>query len=80
MVVLRYHIVGEVVRAARAEHERVHAHAHMLALGFDAFPHEHTGAFDSVDRARLRGDLKVVVLTSGGTAGRCPRYPVYGDQ
>lgn len=80
MVVLRYHIVGEVVRAARAKHERVHAHAHMLALGFDAFPHKHAGAFDSVDRARLRGDLEVAVLTSG-TAGRCAmRYPVYGDQ
>lgn len=76
MVVLRYHIVGEVVRAARPEHERVHADAHMLALGFDAFPHEHTGAFDSVHRAGLRRDLKV--LTSAARCGAC--YPVYEDQ
>lgn len=43
--VLRHHdVFGQIVRTARTEHERVHAHANMLALRFDALPHEHAGA------------------------------------
>lgn len=34
-----------IVHAAAAEHERVHAHAHVRALRFDALPHEHARAF-----------------------------------
>ena len=37
-------VVVLVVDAAGAEHEPVHAHAQVLPVGFEAFPHEHAGA------------------------------------
>lgn len=36
---------GEVVRAAAAKHERVYAHANVMAFGVDALPHEHADTF-----------------------------------
>jgi len=53
-------IVGVVVRAAGAEHEGVDAHAHVLALGLDALPHEHAGALDAAKGAWLGADLEVL--------------------
>lgn len=51
MVVVMMMVIGggdrvrrRVVHAATAEHERVHAHAHVRALRLDALPHEHAGA------------------------------------
>lgn len=64
---LRYHIFGQIVRTAGPEHELIHAHAHVLALGFDAFPYEHAGTVDAVHRAGLRVDLVVVTRTGGHT-------------
>lgn len=49
-----------VVHAAAAEHERVHAHADVRALGLDALPHEHAGALLGLrpgDSAGFRGDF-----------------------
>lgn len=65
MVVLRYHIFGEIVRTAGPEHERVHADAHVLSLGFDTFPYEHTGTLYSVYRTGLRINLEAAVTRTG---------------
>lgn len=45
---------------AGAEHEGIHAHAHVLPLGLDALPDEHAGALDAAKGAGLRADLVVV--------------------
>lgn len=45
---------------AGAEHEGIDAHAHVLPLGLDALPDEHTGALDAAKGAGLRADLVVV--------------------
>lgn len=58
--VLRHHnVVGEIVRTARAKHKRIHAHAHMLTLRFDALPDEHAGARVRVAHTRFRADFKI---------------------
>ena len=36
-------VLARVVDAAGAEHEAVHAHAQVLALGLEALPDEHAG-------------------------------------
>lgn len=51
---------SRVVHATAAEHERVHAHAHVRPLRLDALPHEHARALLRIrpgDPAGLRGDL-----------------------
>lgn len=65
------HLGGQIVGATRPKHERVHAHADMLALRLDALPHEHTGArVARVAHAGFRADLEV-----GAAAGHCGSYP-----
>lgn len=76
VVILRYHIFGEIVRTAGPEHERVHADAHVLAFGFDAFPYEHAGTLDAVYCTGLRINLEAVVTRTGA----CLRYPICEDQ
>lgn len=53
-----------IVHATAAEHERVHAHAHVRALRFDALPHEHARAFLGLwpgDSTGLRRDFVTCV-------------------
>ena len=47
----------DVVGAARAEHEPLHAHPQRSALRFDALPHEHATTLQTFDLARLGADL-----------------------
>lgn len=51
---------GQVVRAAAAEHERVHAHADVPAVGVDALVHEHARALQAVHRTWFLVDLVIV--------------------
>lgn len=53
-------ILRIIVRATRAEHECVHAHAHVSPLGLDALPHEHAGAFDASDGAGFLTDFEIL--------------------
>lgn len=53
-------ILGEIVRTARPKHERINAHSDVLALRFDAFPYEHTGALIGIYRAGFGADFVVV--------------------
>lgn len=48
MLLRRYAVVGCIVHATTAEHEGVHAHAHVCALGLDAFPDEHARALAAI--------------------------------
>lgn len=50
---------GQVVRAAAAEHERVHAHADVPAVGVDALVHEHARALQAVHRTWFLVDLVI---------------------
>lgn len=50
---------GQVVRAAAAEHERVHAHADVPAVGVDALVHEHARALQAVHRTWFFVDLVI---------------------
>jgi hypothetical protein len=59
-------VLCEIVRAAAAEHEGVHAHSHVASLRLDALPHEHACAVQAVHRTRLRTDL--VACNIMGTA------------
>lgn len=51
---------GQVVCAAAAEHERVHAHADVPAVGVDALVHEHARPLQAVHRAWFLVDLVIV--------------------
>jgi hypothetical protein len=44
------------MHAAGAEHEALHAHAEVLAVGLEALPHEHAGAAGAGHLAGLGGD------------------------
>lgn len=49
-----------IVHTTAAEHERVHAHAHVRAFWFNALPHEHARAFFGLwpgDSTGFRGDF-----------------------
>lgn len=70
-----HHLAGQIVRAARTKHEGVHAHADVLALRFDALPHEHTGARVRVAHARFGADFEV-----GAAAGHRRAYPQQQQQ
>lgn len=50
-------ILRTIVGTTRAEHETIDTHAYVVALGFDALPHEHAGSFDPIHPAWLRAYL-----------------------
>ena len=57
-----------IVDTAAAEHEAVHTHAQVLALGLEALPDEHAGALDPGHLAGSGRDLVTTctrILTSG---------------
>ena len=53
----RQEVVVDVVGAARAEHEPLHAHAQRCAFRLDALPHEHAATLQSFHLTRFRADL-----------------------
>ena len=54
------HVLLVVVDTAAAEHEAVHAHAQVLALGLETLPDEHAGPRHPGHLAWPRGDLVTV--------------------
>lgn len=50
-----YRVRRRVMNAAAAEHEGVHAHAHVRAFGLDALPYEHARAFLALGAGHLAG-------------------------
>ena len=53
-------VLAGVVHAAAAEHEAVHAHAQVLALGLETLPDEHAGPRHPGHLAWPWGDLVTV--------------------
>ena len=53
-------VLAGVVHAAAAEHEAVHAHAQVLALGLETLPDEHAGPRHPGHLAWPRRDLVTV--------------------
>lgn len=86
-------VLCDIVCAAAAEHEGVHAHSHMASLRLDALPNKHACAFQAVYRTRLWADLVAVSSLQGphgagggrhqqqdGTHHRDPQHPCSHQQ
>ena len=57
-------LVVLVVDAAGAEHEAVHAHAEVLALGLEALPHEHASPARPRNLAGVCADVVRVTVVA----------------
>lgn len=57
-------VLCDIVCAAAAEHEGVHAHPHMASLRLDALPNKHTCAVQAVYGTRLWADLVACKIES----------------